>query len=127
MQLHKWLIALLGTVVFMIGSVVPIMGAEEADPTKEQFIPMPTYLTGPFAAGGSGNSGGTIDYFNLLNMRINTWGSQFSETVPADLISNVEHMIFGGLIIFFLIVEPHGLARLWQIAKEKLRLWPFPY
>ena len=29
-------------------------------------------------------------------------------------------MVFGGLIIFFLIVEPHGLARLWQIAKEKL-------
>ena len=31
------------------------------------------------------------------------------------------------LIIFFLIVEPHGLARLWQIGKEKLRLWPFPH
>jgi len=31
------------------------------------------------------------------------------------------------LIIFFLIVEPHGFARLWQIAKEKLRTWPFPY
>jgi branched-chain amino acid transport system permease protein len=25
-----------------------------------------------------------------------------------------------------LIVEPNGLARLWAIAKEKLRLWPFP-
>ena len=36
-------------------------------------------------------------------------------------------MIFGGLIVFFLIVEPHGLARLWQIGKEKLRLWPFPH
>jgi branched-chain amino acid transport system permease protein len=36
-------------------------------------------------------------------------------------------MVFGGLIIFFLIVEPHGLARLWQILKEKLRLWPFPH
>ena len=35
-------------------------------------------------------------------------------------------MVFGALIIFFLIVEPHGLARLWQIGKEKLRLWPFP-
>jgi len=43
------------------------------------------------------------------------------------VISNLELMIFGGLIIFFLIVEPHGLARLWQIAKEKLRLWPFPH
>ena len=35
-------------------------------------------------------------------------------------------MIVGALIIFFLIVEPHGLARLWQIAKQKLRVWPFP-
>ncbi len=42
-------------------------------------------------------------------------------------VSNVQLMVFGGLIIFFLIVEPHGLARLWQIAKEKLRLWPFPH
>src|SRR5688572_33243929 len=43
------------------------------------------------------------------------------------LVSNVELMVFGGLIIFFLIVETHGLARLWQIAKEKLRLWLFPH
>jgi branched-chain amino acid transport system permease protein len=44
-----------------------------------------------------------------------------------DLQKHLELMIFGGLIIFFLIVEPHGLARLWQITKEKLRLWPFPH
>ena len=43
------------------------------------------------------------------------------------VVSNLELMIFGALIIFFLIVEPHGLARLWQIGKEKLRLWPFPH
>jgi len=43
------------------------------------------------------------------------------------LVSNLELIIFGGLIIFFLIVEPSGLARLWQITKEKLRLWPFPH
>ena len=36
-------------------------------------------------------------------------------------------IIVGALIIVFLIVEPHGLARLWRIAKEKLRLWPFPH
>ncbi len=41
--------------------------------------------------------------------------------------SHLEFMIFGALIIFFLIVEPHGLARLWAIAKEKLRIWPFPH
>jgi branched-chain amino acid transport system permease protein len=43
------------------------------------------------------------------------------------LQKQIELMIFGGLIIVFLIVEPHGLARLWQITKEKLRLWPFPH
>jgi branched-chain amino acid transport system permease protein len=47
--------------------------------------------------------------------------------LPTDLVTHVEFMIFGALIVFFLIVEPHGLARLWQIGKEKLRRWPFPY
>ena len=55
--------------------------------------------------------------------------------VPAELgvplhSSTAEHLSFiiiGALIIFFLIVEPHGLARLWQIAKQKLRVWPYPY
>lgn len=40
---------------------------------------------------------------------------------------HVTFMLVGALIILFLIVEPHGLARLWQIAKQKLRTWPFPY
>jgi branched-chain amino acid transport system permease protein len=47
--------------------------------------------------------------------------------VSVGLSKEIELMVFGGLIIFFLIVEPHGLARLWQITKEKLRLWPFPH
>jgi len=48
-------------------------------------------------------------------------------TMPVALQKQLEVMVFGGLIIFFLIVEPNGLARLWQITKEKLRLWPFPH
>ena len=51
----------------------------------------------------------------------------FGGTLPADTLSNLELIIFGGAIIFFLIVEPHGFARLWQISKRKLRVWPFPY
>jgi branched-chain amino acid transport system permease protein len=47
--------------------------------------------------------------------------------LPPSISSNLQLVVFGGLIIFFLIVEPHGLARLWQIGKEKLRLWPFPH
>ena len=48
-------------------------------------------------------------------------------SLDVALQKHFELMIFGGLIILFLIVEPHGLARLWQITKEKLRLWPFPH
>ena len=46
---------------------------------------------------------------------------------PTDIAAHFEFVILGALIIFFLIVEPHGLAALWRTAKEKLRLWPFPH
>jgi branched-chain amino acid transport system permease protein len=42
-------------------------------------------------------------------------------------MANAKNMIFGALIIFFLAVEPLGLARLWNTIKNYLRLWPFPY
>ncbi|TVQ57219.1 MAG: branched-chain amino acid ABC transporter permease [Rhodobacteraceae bacterium] len=43
------------------------------------------------------------------------------------LAAHVEIAVLGALIIFFLIAEPHGLARLWSLTKERLRIWPFPY
>ncbi|SPJ23392.1 branched-chain amino acid ABC transporter permease [Palleronia abyssalis] len=46
---------------------------------------------------------------------------------PTDLAAHLEFMIVGGLIIFFLVVEPHGMAQLWRVTKEKLRIWPFPH
>ena len=46
---------------------------------------------------------------------------------PTDVAAHIEFMIIGGLIVAFLIAEPHGLAQLWRLAKEKLRTWPFPY
>jgi branched-chain amino acid transport system permease protein len=47
--------------------------------------------------------------------------------IHVNTVTNLQTMVFGALIIFFLVVEPRGLARLWQIGKEKLRMWPFPY
>lgn len=46
---------------------------------------------------------------------------------PTDLAAYIELMIVGALIVIFLILEPHGLAQLWRLTKEKLRLWPFPH
>jgi len=45
----------------------------------------------------------------------------------AAMSRHLEFVIVGALIMMFLIVEPHGLARLWSVLKEKLRLWPFPH
>jgi branched-chain amino acid transport system permease protein len=70
-------------------------------------------------------------FITLLPIFLNSMARPIEDllgvTLPAGLMSNLELIVFGALIIFFLIVEPHGLARLWQIAKEKLRLWPFPH
>ncbi len=63
----------------------------------------------------------------LLPILLNQIPGWFGISISTALASHLEFMIFGALIVFFLIVEPHGLARLWSTAKEKLRLWPFPH
>jgi branched-chain amino acid transport system permease protein len=66
-------------------------------------------------------------FITLLPVFLTNAPQMFGVVMATDTQKHLEVMIFGGLIIYFLIVEPSGLARLWQIAKEKLRRWPFPY
>jgi branched-chain amino acid transport system permease protein len=63
----------------------------------------------------------------VLPLLLNQLPGWLGFEVSTAFISHLEFMIFGSLIVFFLIAEPHGLARLWAIGKEKLRLWPFPH
>jgi branched-chain amino acid transport system permease protein len=63
----------------------------------------------------------------VLNRALPALGELVGLHVDTALISHAEFIVFGSLIVFFLIVEPHGIARLWSTAKEKLRLWPFPH
>ncbi len=63
----------------------------------------------------------------VLPILLNQLPTLLGISMSTAMISHLEFMIFGALIVFFLIVEPHGLARLWAIGKEKLRLWPFPH
>jgi branched-chain amino acid transport system permease protein len=63
----------------------------------------------------------------VLPILINTVPGWFGFEIKAAMVEYFRFMIVGALIIFFLIVEPHGLARLWAITREKLRLWPFPH
>jgi branched-chain amino acid transport system permease protein len=66
-------------------------------------------------------------FFVLLPMLLNRIPRALGLDLSTAMQSHVEAMIFGGLIVFFLAIEPHGLARLWAIGKEKLRIWPFPH
>ena len=51
----------------------------------------------------------------------------FSAGELANIISGTRLAVFGGLIIFFLIVEPEGLNRLWRNIRSYFRVWPFSY
>jgi branched-chain amino acid transport system permease protein len=54
-------------------------------------------------------------------------GVFFQPETVLNLIPNLRLMLFGALIIFFLIVEPEGLNRLWRNIRSYFRVWPFAY
>jgi branched-chain amino acid transport system permease protein len=58
----------------------------------------------------------------LLSVVLVDWFGIF----PAQA-KHAEILTMGTLIVLFLILEPHGLAKIWQTIRDKLRLWPFPY
>ncbi len=63
----------------------------------------------------------------FLNQFLPFVGGLVGVDISTATVAHAEYMIFGALIVWFLIVEPHGLAKLWSIGKQKLRLWPFPH
>ena len=63
----------------------------------------------------------------IINQVLPPLGSLVGIEVSTAGLTHAEQMIFGALIVWFLIVEPHGLAKLWSIGKQKMRLWPFPH
>ena len=62
-----------------------------------------------------------------LPVLLNTVPAFFGLPLSSATVEHLNVMIIGALIITFLIVEPHGLARFWAVIREKLVLWPFPH
>jgi branched-chain amino acid transport system permease protein len=54
-------------------------------------------------------------------------GLVFSAADVRNIIPNLRLIAFGALIIFFLVVEPEGLSRLWRNIRTYFRVWPFAY
>ena len=63
----------------------------------------------------------------VLNLVLPALAGMVGMEISTAGISHAELMIFGALIVWFLIVEPHGLAKLWSTGKQKMRVWPFPH
>ena len=80
--------------------------------------------------GGLGTVMGSIlgaTFITLVPVLLDNAPDMVGVSIPSHVTQHIRFMVFGAAIVFFLIVEPHGLARMWQIVKEKLRLWPFPH
>jgi len=63
-----------------------------------------------------------------IRLGMENWGSLlFADADINNLIPNLRLIVFGGLIILFLVLEPEGLNRLWRNIRSYCRLWPFSY
>lgn len=62
-----------------------------------------------------------------LPVLLGTLPSALGLPISPSMAEHLNTMIVGMLIIGFLILEPHGLARLWALIREKMIIWPFPH
>jgi branched-chain amino acid transport system permease protein len=85
--------------------------------------------------GGLGSVLGSIlgaAFVALLPLAIRTvmesvGGFFFAANEMATVVSSMRLVIFGALIIVFLVMEPEGLNRLWRNIRNYFRVWPFSY
>src|SRR5262249_17013020 len=66
-------------------------------------------------------------FIYILPIALGSVPAGFGLPIHPAAAEQLTFVIVGALIIIFLVLEPNGLARLWQIGKQKLRVWPFPY
>jgi branched-chain amino acid transport system permease protein len=80
--------------------------------------------------GGMGSIAGAFfgaAVLHLLPIALRALPPMVGLRLQAATVEQLTFMATGALIILVLIVEPQGLAALWRTAKQKLRVWPFPY
>lgn len=84
--------------------------------------------------GGLGSVVGSVygaAFVTILPLALRDFLERFRDLVPvgdvATFVAQLRLVLFGSLIIAFLVAEPEGLARLWRKVKDYFRLWPFRY
>ncbi len=102
--------------------------------TIEQFPLMDSiWYLGMLIVGGMGSITGAIFgafAFRLLAQAVISLSPLVGQLVPAlsgSSVAGITQVLFGLVILFFLVVEPRGLNHRWQVVLASFRLWPFPY
>lgn len=75
----------------------------------------------------SGNFLGAAFIVLLPILLSNVSAGLFAGAIDPGQLENFQKIIFGALIIFFLIKEPQGLAKVWQTFKQRSRVWPLRF
>ncbi|MBI3992869.1 MAG: branched-chain amino acid ABC transporter permease [Candidatus Lambdaproteobacteria bacterium] len=64
----------------------------------------------------------------VLDIFLRRVGGEFmEESQIAAITTQIQLMLYGGLIMLFLVVEPDGLRKLWRNITDYFKVWPFPY
>jgi len=101
----------------------------------DQFTLMDSiWLLGIIIIGGMGSIlGGILGviFVRLLDEFLLWFTPSLSTLLPANYASRMSAamglVLFGLVVVLFLILEPRGLAHRWEILKERFRNWPFTY
>lgn len=102
--------------------------------TVEQFPLIDSiWYMGFLIVGGMGSISGAIMgavAYRLIAQIVLFAAPMIGEAFPSLSVSGVAgftQMLFGIVIILFLVLEPRGLNHRWQLTLASFRLWPFPY
>lgn len=100
----------------------------------EQFTLMDSiWYLGMLIVGGMGSTLGAImgtAFLKLLREGVTTAAPLVAKAIPSmvgAVPATMGLVVFGLVIILFLVFEPRGLAHRWETFKSYYRLWPFSY
>jgi branched-chain amino acid transport system permease protein len=132
-NLFKYKIFAFATSSFFIGVGGALMGhyTRVIGPEHYSIGVSITYLA-MILIGGLGSVVGSIYgavFITLLPVVLRETFTVLSPLLPAleNHFAGLRELVFGLVIILFLVYEPDGLAKMWRNLKDYLKLWPFSY
>lgn len=116
---------------FYAGVAGALLGYFYRAMTPEYFtLALSIFYLAAIIVGGLGTMLGTIlgaFFMTLVPELLRASVSLIAQWAPraVEILSPVQEVVFGLLIIGFLVFEPHGLVEIWRRVRRYFHLWPF--